>query len=80
MSERDVSSETQGLCEANREAVKQFSRVLASSGLRMPIDQSKIFVAQLSQVLSGLQPTYDRLLIRNKIPGGAFICGILGSD
>jgi len=42
----------------------------------MPIDPSKIFVAQLSEVLSGLQPTYDRLLIRNKIPGGAFICGI----
>jgi hypothetical protein len=37
---------------------------------------SNIFVADLSRVLLGLQPNYDRLLIHRKIPSGAFVSGL----
>jgi hypothetical protein len=37
---------------------------------------ANIFVADLSRVLLGLQPSYDRLLVHHKIPSGAFVSRI----
>lgn len=37
---------------------------------------ANIFVADVSRVLLGLQPSYDRLLVHQKIPSGAFVSRI----
>lgn len=37
----------------------------------MQLDPSNIIVANVSEILAALQPTYDKLLTHRKVPGGA---------